>query len=377
VTRARESLEEAHAEATRIATRIGAIDTELARLEAARGARAVLGDLFQAIEDVLTVAVQHAPRVPAELKPPMTKLAALVGEVDELDGADRDDGLTGERDTLLQEAQGVQVQVGVAQRQAAAAQRAHDALKGRQQGAMARATTAELQRDQWVAADGERARREVQAADQLQAIEVELGELAPTGHQGTAEQQIGVLNAERVEVLRNIDKLNDHASAAVEAESARLGLGAATSKRADIRAAGEAVRDLLGQRLQAAVAPLLDPVNEHLFPALGGQGLSIRLGKGAHLELQPSGTPLASASTSERVCALMLLQAAVHARQGGWRHVLVDDLEHLDHERRTAFVGAMAAWMEAGELDTFIGACVDDGWTPPPGVDVVRLPFVE
>lgn len=76
--------------------------------------------------------------------------------------------------------------------------------------------------------------------------------------------------------------------------------------------------------------------------------------------------PIDKINRSRQAIGIAALRVAVVERLGGWRAVLMDRMEEIGAERRTAFVAAMVHEVTAGHLDTFLGACVDDGWQPDP-----------
>ena len=52
------------------------------------------------------------------------------------------------------------------------------------------------------------------------------------------------------------------------------------------------------------------------------------------------------------------------SRQAGWRRVLLDDLQDVQPDRRTALLKWLETQVEARVVDQALCACVDDGWRP-------------
>ena len=215
-------------------------------------------------------------------------------------------------------------------------------------------------------------------SEELDKVRAELDDMVD-GAAGSIRAVIESLEAERSQAEKNADILNDVAAARVATEKNRGALQSCMDFRGDVKAAIKDVREVARRLTRSSLQPLVEPAAE-LTTAVLGMPLNVRLTKaGAEVWFDAGGarrTLLEDASTSERIVGLMSLQAAMQSQVSGWRHVFVDDLEHLDGReggRRTAFVRAMRDWQNEGRIDNFVGACVDDGWVPPDGVNWIRL----
>lgn len=138
------------------------------------------------------------------------------------------------------------------------------------------------------------------------------------------------------------------------------------------------IDNLRGAVLESALRPLLAITRRIVHKVIPGADVGLAGGSTLMLMLTPehAPVPIDRCSSSERAILLAALRAAVASTMTGWRHVLLDDLEHVhEHEsnpRRTRLVAALRD--EIGQtLDNVLLACVDDGWTPPHDVHVIRL----
>jgi hypothetical protein len=193
-----------------------------------------------------------------------------------------------------------------------------------------------------------------------------LGEL-PTMPEATAEALKG-LRSKRVDVQASHDQANDAAAKWAADEERRLARTSATVARDKLRESGKKAKVLEAELLQESLTPVLG-IAERICMDVLGKRLRVTFNKGALVSLETENGGhrwmLSAASQSERVVAMMALQVALQNQLDGWRHVVVDDLEALEQERRTRFTAAMAQLHSEGVIDNFLGASVADGWEAP------------
>ena len=148
----------------------------------------------------------------------------------------------------------------------------------------------------------------------------------------------------------------------------------AIDKRARIVNAGKTVKRVLLESMAKALSPLTE-IASGITQDVMGATMTLISDTGINLVLDFDGVPvhLTDASNSQRMTALMALQVAVQSKVTGWRSVFLDDLEGLEHARRTKFVQAMAKAVRDGLIDNFVAASVEDGWAPPTDVQHVNL----
>lgn len=203
-------------------------------------------------------------------------------------------------------------------------------------------------------------------------LEAAREEAADLGDEDSAAvlETLAALRERRKELVQLADKLSDQAALDAQEEEVRTQLGDALANRRAIRGDLEQVRtyrrqvlaDVANQNLRAA---------SDLTKAVLGRELNLDLEADAAFDLE--GIPVDTASHSQRTVAMIALYVALAQRQRGWKVVLLDDLEHLGRERRTALAEYLRGLVEADLLDQFILAGVADGWQPPEGVTHLRL----
>jgi hypothetical protein len=223
--------------------------------------------------------------------------------------------------------------------------------------------------------------RRAQLAEQLDAARNVLTGLDTTDT-SAIDLQIAGLDAEKVQLTKNADRLTDYTGLVATLASRREEHRAALDERTRTRIAGEALQEVFGRMLAALVGPLREAMNEVIGPVLDGEvlldttdGLSISL-------LRPGGgtgevprpdvvVPLETMSRSTRAVVFVALRYAITTQLGGWRALLLDDLENLNADlespadsRRDRLVLTLSELAFAGKIDNAILACVDDGWRP-------------
>jgi len=149
---------------------------------------------------------------------------------------------------------------------------------------------------------------------------------------------------------------------------------ASETKRTNARELIKALRSVLETLLAETTAPLVDAVSRVTLAAMGCRAYVEVVGGFDIGCVRDDDTriPWATCSESQQLVLVLALAVAVKAKLGGWRWLAVDGLECMDEARRGSFVIAMHEAIQREELDTFIGACVEDGWEPMHG-QVVRL----
>lgn len=197
----------------------------------------------------------------------------------------------------------------------------------------------------------------------LEEIRGQLGALLD-GAEDEIQAQLDEIASERAEAQRNADRLSDEAArsaARLEREARRA---AEVKRRTRGRELLKQVERMQGKLLMAATAPLEGPASEITRHVLGAD-LRVSLDKGASFALAfPGHVAPIRASRSEAAVAMVALRCAVMNRLGGYRFVALDDMENLEGARRALLIEAMVAEVQAGRLDTFLGAYVMDGWVP-------------
>lgn len=186
------------------------------------------------------------------------------------------------------------------------------------------------------------------------------------------DEEIRALEEERAEAQRKADALSDAAGAVARRIDNRTDLTRAQERRTRARQLAGIVESSLSAMLAELVSPLEEPVSRITRTVLGAD-FRVRLDGGATFWLVwPDHEAPLAASRSEQVVAMMALRCAVQQHLNGWRHLVLDDMENLAGARRTRFVEAMLDEVREGRLDNFIGACVEDGWSPPAGAQTIR-----
>ena len=222
-------------------------------------------------------------------------------------------------------------------------------------------------------AQNEHAKQLAQASDAITALTDER-ETIEIGDPGALEDMREALGAERIEVRQRLDALTDYDAAQTAQMSQEQRHSEAKARRTQLRAAREHLRAVLGRLLHNQLSPLVAPmsrITERVIDAT----VEVDLTDGAHFYLVRDGERirLDDAPASARVVTYAALQAVIRSSLGGWRHLILDDLETLDHERRTRFIEALRIEVDEKRLDQVLVACVDDGWEPPEGTHTIRL----
>lgn len=178
------------------------------------------------------------------------------------------------------------------------------------------------------------------------------------------EAQLSELQTERAEAQRNADRLSDEASRAATRLEREAKRAAEVARRTRGRELLKVVEQIQGKLLQEATAPLEAPASEITRRVLGAD-IKVALDKGASFWLHfPGHVAPVRASRSEAAVAAVALRCAIVNRLGGYRAVVLDDMENLEGGRRGLLLHAMSVEVSAGRLDNFLGAYVLDGWTP-------------
>lgn len=207
------------------------------------------------------------------------------------------------------------------------------------------------------------------ATDDLRQAKAALDDVEPPPIEPT-ELRLEAVKAKLDEVRRLRDRVNDHQQAEISLRKADQQRSQAVAKRDRLRAGLEAAENVLAAFLEAESRSLLDPANAILEPVTGyqltldmsgGTGEPFSLTRGQHV------VPLSQGSDSQRVIAGVALAAAASSRCEGWRRIIVDRFEMVGKARRDALLEALAAFIEAGNLDNVVVAAVADGWTPKVG----------
>lgn len=212
--------------------------------------------------------------------------------------------------------------------------------------------------------------REAALRARLEALATEIG-VSLAGQIEALDEEIASVKEERDEAQRNADTLSDMAGAVAKREENRVNLQRAQNRRTRARELIGPVEATLSGMLGELVSPLEEPVSR-ITRAVLGADFRVELTGGATFWLVwPDRRAPIEASKSEHAVAMMALRCAVQQSLGGWRHLVLDDMENLVASRRTRFVEAMLDEVREGRLDNFIGACVEDGWRPPAGARVI------
>lgn len=220
----------------------------------------------------------------------------------------------------------------------------------------------------------------IQQYDRIRQIEKRLQELVaerdaieliPVEAIKTSREALRVEYAEVRSELKVCQASDRHR---VMLRTARSELRKLTTRRVQVTEAERVVREALVEALEQQTRPLRDPMSR-ICRAVLGADVRVRLDDGLDLELvreMEQVMHIDEAPASARATAYAALQVAVRESLGGMRYVLLDDLEHLDQDRRTRFVKAMVAEVDGGHLDWCLLAGVDDGWRPP-GVTLIEM----
>lgn len=309
------------------------------------------------------------------------RLRGAVAVVDDVSGPDTLKRLSDAIQGLSKQRVGLQTLAGVASRaydRAAALDRETAEVVTRARDSLAAGEKAlQTHGERWKQAAADVARW----TTEKETTEASLAEL-PDGDADAVDEVLTQLGQERERLVSNVDRLNDHAGAMAALESHRAKLRQATDLRDQVTDAGKRVKAATVSRMAAAIEPVTAPASLITQQVLGMElGIDLEQGGMPYLYADaparggPTGRiPVFSASHSQRSVALMALQAAIQSKLRGWRSVVLDDLEHLEPERRTKFVEAMRdAVHERGLLHNFMCAAVADGWEPPDGVQIIRL----
>lgn len=215
------------------------------------------------------------------------------------------------------------------------------------------------------------AAREADLRARIERLATQVGE-SLDGQVQAIDVEIESLRAERDAAQKNADALSDAAGAIAKRTENREALQAAQAARTRARELASIVEATLSRMLGELVSPLEEPVSR-ITRAVLGADLRVELDGGATFWLVwPDHKAPLAASRSEQAVAMMALRCAVQQHLNGWRHLVLDDMENLAGARRTRFVEAMLDEVRDGRLDNFIGACVEDGWSPPAGAQTIR-----
>jgi len=215
---------------------------------------------------------------------------------------------------------------------------------------------------------------EVGLAEAVTAATMKLADLG-SSNVDAATTLLTTLTEERAEVQGKIDRLGDVAEAIANLHNSRAQLAETQKAAKATHAAHRALVGVMETFLGKMMEPLAAPVSAITSRVLDGATFHPRVANGFRYRLDRDGRSLGHGSRSVDAVAMMSLRSAVVSRLGGWRMLGLDDMENLEPVRRTRFLEAMVEEVAAGRLDNFLGACVaGDGWEPPAGVRVVRLP---
>ena len=217
----------------------------------------------------------------------------------------------------------------------------------------------------------ERRKKLTTEIDELQQA---LGEL-PEGHLAAgldAGEQASLVR--KAEIERALAALDDDAGEAAREEDRRAALSTAEQRRDAIGSLERIMREVHTQLQREAMEPLVE-MTSRLCGEVLGRGFEVDEDLVPYLaeyqdprdgEHRPR-VPLGEASHSERTCGMLLFEASAVCRAKGWRRLIVDDLEHLERDRRWRLIGALAQLQAEGLIDNFLCAMVADG--PPPSCD--------
>jgi len=208
----------------------------------------------------------------------------------------------------------------------------------------------------------------------VERLRAELADLPPVGSDGEVREYMDTLKAERDEAQAAADALTDWASQEATIEKCRADKRDQEDRRTD---AHEIKKQLLvwqGAVLAQLVGPLEAPASDITQHAMGADirfdltdGCKVMIVRG------DEAVPMEQASASQQTIAAVAVTVALRHQLGGWRCVVVDDLEHLDTQRRDNLVDTLYACQESGYLDNAILACVDDGWRPGHDIHTIDL----
>lgn len=226
-------------------------------------------------------------------------------------------------------------------------------------------------------ADAERAReRRDDLAQRLTTSREKLSTLPEPPNVSVTRAQLVALAEQHKQADANADRLQDWQGRRADNARHLIELDKAEEDRTEAR---ELINDLgskgvLGSVLSSGLTPLVSTASEYVERVIGnplwceGEG-------GFQWGIVHAGTKIThtAMSNSERAVAMMFLGIAIKARLGGWRCVVLDDMENLDNvseasnteTRRDRFILELHAAMKDGLLDEAWTACVQDGWTPP------------
>lgn len=225
---------------------------------------------------------------------------------------------------------------------------------------VAQAALTEVQRDRAL-----QQRRISELTEQHESLTKKLAEAGTVDSEPMRLELVGVREL-RTEAQRNMDRLSDDTARRTTRAKHRADLDAAVARRNEIRAAIKRVEPIQADMLRALFDPMRDRVSSFTREVLGadfdvtvngGWGWSMRRGDDGHGHGSRSGQVVAQAG----------LHVAIAERLGGWRHIIIDDLENLEGPRRTALTDALYRAVDAGRLDNVIVASVADGWDPLEG----------
>ncbi len=270
-----------------------------------------------------------------------------------------------------QERDALRVQVEAAARVEARASHAHAGAVSAHAGKVAAVTTANEAYVRIRAEQDSAATTEAGIRERIERLASEVGE-SLDGQVEAVADELEMMQDERGIAQANADALSDAAGAIAKRAENRASLDTAQTRRTKARELGAIVETVLSRMLGELVSPLEEPVSRITRAVLGADFRVVLDGGATFWLVWPDHKAPLAASRSEQAVAMMALRCAVQQHLHGWRHLVLDDMENLASNRRTQFVEAMLDEVREGRLDNFLGACVEDGWSPPAGAMTIR-----
>lgn len=337
----------AHAQSLRdqskaLAARLADAKAELRVAQAVDQAR---GALSPALDLLKRIGADHSSPYHQEALTVVGDLAMLfTGEVGQAVG------------DFERELRGVDVQLEGAERALVLAEaKFHDEMK-RTAEASAAVTDALKERERCILEDTVRLQHAASLAERYERLTAEI-QAAGSASLDAIEAQIEALTVGRKDAQRNIDALTDAAGARAAQLGNRELLQGAKDRRGKIREALKALEGVRGQMTAALFAPLQERVSAITLAVLGARWNPAVTG-GWDWALWRDDAFHAHGSRSGGVVAMAALHIAIAEHLGGWRHVVLDDLENLEVSRRNMLLDALRAELIAGRLDNAVVACV-------------------
>lgn len=336
--------------------------------DAMRGAASTLQVLVDAAANMVAEFPEHRALTGSE-----QALQDAIFKIQSLGSVDVSAELIEQRKTKVVERAGIRAKLDAAQRR----QRASADNVQRMERAKAQHTTSRDRADASVVTKGGALemynKQLLDLAKERETLTDQLAELPVVDHTTVDIEEQGA-RAELADVENVLQRFADSAGHLAAIEERRADITDAIEARQQIVSAGKTVKKVLLDSMAEALEPLTSIASGITKDVMGAEMRLLSDG-GINLSLDFDGelVDLKDASNSQRMTALMALQVAVQSKVPGWRSVFLDDLEGLEADRRTKFVEAMAKAMRDGLIDNFVGASVEDGWTPPEGVQHVQL----